>query len=377
METKSVGHYLWLAGVIGLLAVLVALRYDARHGLTALNQFGADFQSTQVPALAAIPHQVREPHGFDGQFYAQIALDPLLRDPATLAALDDPAYRARRILMPWVGYLVGFGQPALIIHLYPLIDLACWGVLLGWLLRVLAPIGPWQRAIITGIIFSSGTLEALRLSLTDLPATMLLLAPCLAAIPSARAAVWLGLANLCRETSVLGTLAYFGGPGSGRSPRSRRALGLTLALLPLALWILYLNVRLGRPQASGGNFSWPLLGAWGALELAVRRLTSELSPSALGAIAAIIGLHGQALHLWRQRRFDDPLWRLGALFAVLLVFLGPKVWELPLGACRSVLPMTIAFNLLLARETRPRWLLFFATNLYSVHGIYTFLTYRS
>ena len=34
-------------------------------------------------------------------------------------------------------------------------------------------------------------------------------------------------------------------------------------------------------------------------------------------------------------------------------------------------------NLLLAREARPRWVLFVATNLYSLHGIYTFLTYRS
>ena len=377
MEKKTAGHYFWLAGVIGLMAVLVALRYDSRHGLTALIQFGADAEATKVPALADIPHHVRELRGFDGQFYAQIALDPLLRDPATLAAIDDPAYRARRILMPWAAYLVGLGQPALIIQLYPLLDLVCWGFLLWWLLRILAPIGPWQRAIITGIVLSSGTLETVRLSLTDLPATLLMLVPCIAAISPVRGALWLGLANLCRETSVLGTFAYFAGPVRGPAKPSRRALGLALALLPLAVWILYVNFRLGRPQAGGGNFSWPLFGAWGALELAVRRFTSELSPSALGAIAAIIGLHWQALHLWRQRRLDDPLWRLGALFAVLLVFLGPKVWELPLGACRSVLPMTIAFNLLLARETRPRWVLFVATNLYSLHGIYTFLTYRS
>lgn len=377
MQKNSLGHKLWLAVLVGLLVVLVGRRHEPGHGLTALIQFGADFAADQTPALADVPHHVREPHGFDAQFYAQIALDPLLLDPATAKAVDDPSYRGRRILMPWTAYLLGLGQPRFIIHVYPVIDLLVWLALLGCLLRWLAPIDAWKRGVITAILFSSGTLEALRLSLTDLPATLLMLVPCATLLPAGPASVWLALASLCRETSVLGVAAYFIGSKPTNTVWLRRIGWAGAALLPAALWMLSIHFRFGSAQVTGGNFATPLAGAWGALELAARRFAADFSPSALGAIAAIIGLHWQALHLWRHRQWQDPLWRLGVFFSLLLVLTGPKLWEVPLAACRAVLPMTIAFNLLLAREPHPRWALLIATNLYSVYGLYNFITYVS
>jgi hypothetical protein len=207
MQTTSPGHKIWVALMVALLAVLAGRRYEPGHGLTALIQFGADFSDRQTPALAAMPHHVHTPHGFDGQFYAQIALDPLLLDPATAHAVDDPSYRGRRILMPWTAWLIGLGQPAWIIQLYPVIDVVVWLVLFAWLLRLLAPVDAWKRGLITALLFSSGTLEALRLSLTDLPATFLLLVPCATLLPAGPATAWLALASLRRETSVLGVAA--------------------------------------------------------------------------------------------------------------------------------------------------------------------------
>jgi hypothetical protein len=141
--------------------------------------------------------------------------------------------------------------------------------------------------------------------------------------------------------------------------------------------MLSIHLRFGSAEPTGGNFALPFVGAGGALVDALRWFTTELSPSALGAIAAIVGLHVQAFQLWRHRRWDDPLWRLGVFFSLLLILTGPKLWEVPLAACRAVLPMTFAFNLLLAREPRPRWWLLAAANAYSLYGVYNFATYVS
>ena len=46
-----------------------------------------------------------------GQFYVQLALDPLLRDPAIEQALDNFPYRSRRILFSWTAFLLDLGQP--------------------------------------------------------------------------------------------------------------------------------------------------------------------------------------------------------------------------------------------------------------------------
>ena len=49
--------------------------------------------------------------GYDGQFYAQIALDPTLRNPGLKDACDNLAYRAQLIAMPVASYVLGLGQP--------------------------------------------------------------------------------------------------------------------------------------------------------------------------------------------------------------------------------------------------------------------------
>ena len=49
--------------------------------------------------------------GYDGQQFLSIALDPGLSNPDTIAALDHPAYRYRRIVYPLLGYCLGWGNP--------------------------------------------------------------------------------------------------------------------------------------------------------------------------------------------------------------------------------------------------------------------------
>jgi len=97
------------------------------------------------------PHYVHDQSsGYDGQFYAQLAVEPLLRDRRLDAAIDSPPYRARRILFSWTAYAAGLGRPARILEVYALQNVIAW-LLLAWvLLRWFPPsaprnVVPWIR----------------------------------------------------------------------------------------------------------------------------------------------------------------------------------------------------------------------------------------
>jgi hypothetical protein len=89
-----------------------AAYYSPATGLTFFIEFPAESHGRELPIVQAIPHHDHPGSaGYDGQFYAQLAIDPLITDPAIDRALDDPPYRARRILFSWTAHLVGLGQP--------------------------------------------------------------------------------------------------------------------------------------------------------------------------------------------------------------------------------------------------------------------------
>mgnify|MGYP000594290207 CR=1 FL=1 len=62
-----------------------------------------------------------------------LALYPTLDNPELEKAIDNLPYRAKRILLSWTAWLLGGGQPFWIVHLYPLLNVACW-LILAWLL---------------------------------------------------------------------------------------------------------------------------------------------------------------------------------------------------------------------------------------------------
>ena len=78
-------------------------RWTPEHGITRLLTAGTAFDERGIPAWRETPKYLDPypPHrwGFDGQRYAELALDPLLRDPQLEHALDNPPYRARRSLL--------------------------------------------------------------------------------------------------------------------------------------------------------------------------------------------------------------------------------------------------------------------------------------
>src|SRR3954451_7202753 len=127
--------------------------YHSGTGFTALIGFpeGSDYEA---PAMAQVPH-FKYPAwaSYDGQFYAQRALDPLCRDPLVDRAMDLPPFRARRILFSWTAHLLGMGRPAWIINVYAIQNVVCWILLAGILTRWMPPTTGRGLALWTACLF--------------------------------------------------------------------------------------------------------------------------------------------------------------------------------------------------------------------------------
>jgi hypothetical protein len=364
--------------VTGLFVALVLSKFSPQTGFTSLIRFGETWQERRHSAAQGLPlATVPASNGYDGQFYAQVALDPLLRSPELANVLDAPNYRARRILTPAAAALFGLGDPWWTLQVYALLNVSCW-LVLGWLLhRQLEPEVKFAFARWVGCMFSLGVLDSVRQSLVDLPALLLLaLAVGVCAKPHPTCSVfWLALANLAKETSLLGTLALLCDKSFRPFPWRRVGLGLVVAILPLALWSLYVQQRFAQiPGNTGaGNFSWPLFGLLTQAKYSLRELSfGNLDSRYSFSLVALAGFFVQTWILWRTPQFSSPWWRIGAAYSFLLLFLGSWVWSGYWAVCRAVLPMTIAFNLLLP-VNRAFWPLWILGNLTVLHAIWRFL----
>ncbi len=369
-------HAYWIASVF--LAALVLAKFSPRTGFTSLIRFGETWQDRRHSALQSLPiATVPRSSGYDGQFYAQIALDPLLRGSELERDLDAPAYRARRILTPAAAAMLGFGNPWWILQTYALLNVFCWFVL-GWLLRACVGNSGWVSfARWTGCMFSMGVLESVRQSLVDLPALLLLSLAVQTEAKSRRSttALWLALGSLAKESTFLGTVAL-NAHKLVLKPGRWRALSIVLiAAAPIGLWSLYVHHRFSGASFSAGlgNLSGPFFGLLVEARLCLREvLSANFDGRYAFGLLAIIGFLIQTATLWRKPQFQSSWWRIGAAYSMLLPFLGTWVWSGYWSACRTMLPLTVAFNLLLPGN-RNFWPLWIAGNLTLLHAIWRFL----
>jgi hypothetical protein len=349
----------------------VAQFYRPETGFTSLIVFGEQFEVTAIPALRTVAHAVDEGSGYDGQFYAQLALDPLLRSKEIVTGLDSAAYRGRRILLPWVAYLAGLGQPWYVLQAYALVNVVSWMALAVLLLRWLPP-GALRPAVAwAACMLGDGLMTSMRQSVPDGP-SMLLLALAVAAVERQRrgfAAGILGLAGLARETNLIGGLVLAPERVTARTGAALVLRGVAV-VAPLVFWIGYLwYIGLSPVGAGLRNFAAPFAGYAYKWAATVHALGAEGWDSfARFSLLGLIALTTQFLVLLWQRDWRNPWWRMGAAYAGLMVVLGPAVWEGDPGAVtRVVVPMTIAFNVLLPKH-RWFWPLWVLGNASVVHG---------
>jgi hypothetical protein len=359
----------WIAAsalvVVAFLAT-IAQSYHPPYGFTSLIEFTQSSHESEIPAVRDTPHfDHPPPSGYDGQFYAQMAVDPLLRDPAIDIALDNPPYRARRILFSWTAYALGLGRPAWILQAYALQNVAAW-LALAWILtRWIRPEDARGFALWMGCMMAHGLLMSVQFALPD-GAGLLLIAFAVIAVEDGRplvAALVLGLAGLARETNLLaaGVLARV----ERRRVRSWLLVGgcLLLCALPLALWIDYLrSIYRSRVLDSADNITLPFWGLWWKSKIVARELAHHPKLWSFGNAASLLAFVAQGVWVtwaWLVRRDRSP-WTLVAVAFFALGLVGhPVVWNGNPGAfTRVCLPMTIGANVLLARwPEAPVWLI--------------------
>src|SRR5260221_192223 len=163
----------WPVGAAGVAAVVLFLGLVARfwhpvYGFTAFLQLDASNDDTKIAAFRAMPVYVyRGTGGYDGLYYAQIAYHPSLTAAELRPAIDGVAYRGRRILAPLLAWMFALGNPAWIVHVYSLLNVATWLVLAAWLWRLLAVSDARGWLAWAGLVFSAGAPFRVRHAVPD------------------------------------------------------------------------------------------------------------------------------------------------------------------------------------------------------------------
>jgi hypothetical protein len=365
-----------MAAVVFVLA-MVGARWDAHTGFTRLLCFGGPKWEDRLPVLRALPLARDTGSGYDGQFGAQLAVSPDPASPEVQGALDNPAYRSRRILLPWVAHLLGGGDPWATLRVFALENVLAW-LLAAFLVWRWVDDLPGDHALATWLacMLSLGVLDSVRLSLTDL-AGLLLILIAVGLVRSGRAwaaAAALALAGLAREASVLATPLFFPGKGTPASARLRPAAAAVVSVLPLAAWLAWIHHAVPGAEAGRGNFSWPAFGFARHCAVCIAHMGSgDLDSRYTFGLLGALSLGFQSLFLLCRPRWQDPLWRASLGFALLFWVLGDEVWHGYWAAARAVLPMTFAFNLAYRGE-RWSWARLGAANLPLVlHGVWRML----
>ena len=277
-----------------------------------------------------------ESHGYDGQYFYYLALDP--RPSVVTPRLDVPAYRYQRLLYPLLARSLALGLPALIPWTLVLVNLLTH-VAGTWLVETwLAAHGVsrWY-ALIYGLW--AGLLASVRLDLAEPLCFALVTASFVVQLRGRQwlAAVLLGLALFAKESALVFLAAQFASACLGR--RWGLAARLAAAAAPFALFQLLLRYWFGSFGLAAGGwlatpFEWlPFMGLWrvawvsrAAFDLLAAILVPLVVAPAIWALVIAVG------HAW-QRDWDPTALALGAS-AVLLAVAPFSTFSEPLGIIR-------------------------------------------
>ena len=380
------GSRVWTAAyalVIAAFLAAIGRYYHPAYGFTALIEFPAAGHSYELPAVQRAPHYDHpQSGGYDGQFYAQMAVEPSLRNPAIDHALDDPPYRAHRILFSWIAYAAGLGRPAWILQAAAVENIFVWLALAALLWKWIPPTSGRAFVLGAGTLLAHGMVMSVRYALPD-GLSLLLIAMSVFAMELGRpmlAGAVLGLATLARETAILAGAMFL---GLLRQPRGWHvaAWSGTLAGLPFVIWLDYLrSIYRSKALAGGGHITTPFSGLASELHSLWRHLPDGFTSTVRDDLFAVVAFLAQAAYIvWRlvRRRDTSPWATVAAAFLLLAIVAHPVVWDGAPGAyTRVAMPLTMGVNVLLARDPRASWWWIALANLGVVPGIMLLLSFR-
>ena len=282
-------------------------------------------------------------------------MHPTLANDALSRALDNPAYRSRRIGLPFLAYCLGLGKPAWILQIYALLNFAFWLFLLTVIGRFVGYSNFRNLLLGIALLWTTGTLASVSRALTDFPATVLSIMPLFYNFNWFVSAIRLGTAGLFKETSILSFASIPWREQLQNRDIKRIAISLAIIFLPITFWIS--NVFLFQPDGTAGgsdNFYFPLVGIASKLFSAITALSGGIENISFNRFGYLLfeflcpmSLVFQGIYLAVKPRINSQAWRFGIGFVFLLSILGKGVWEEQFAYSRILLPLTFAFNLLI------------------------------
>ncbi len=186
--------------------------------------------------------------GYDGQFYYQIARNPL----GAARFMDNAPYRYQRLLYPLLAWFLSLGQASLVPYTLLLINLIAIVGGVEIIARLLSKHGlsPWF-SLALGLYY--GLAVGLTFDTTE-PFTCLLLALGAWELEKKQwllAALWMGLATLSRETAVLFPLCLAAAFAWNRHWKEALAF-FALGVLPLLIFLSALTLIFGHTGVTFG-----------------------------------------------------------------------------------------------------------------------------
>lgn len=267
----------------------------------------------------------------DGQAFAALAQDPLLRRPEVFrAGTDEAAYRAQRPLLGWLGWALSGGQASRVPTVLVVLAVIGYGALGAALAASLAARGaPLWGAFV--VLVTPGAIVTLDWTGPEAATAALALLGLLLwqRERPALAAGALLAASLGRETLLIVPLAILAHDLIVLRSPVRRLLPLLVPVAGFGVWVLVLWLRLDALPTGAGNgrLGMPLAGL---LQGAEQWQSDDAVYAGLilfvAAIAAIAG-----------RR--DPAGWVAGCFLVASVLLGADVWKRMEDFGRVLLPM--------------------------------------
>lgn len=367
-STAQLPNWLFCILLSTVPVVVTFLDFTFDHGLLTLPRFGEVFRERSMePVKKFAPPAKRDDVGYDGQFYAQIALDPSLQNPALKSACDNLSYRAKRIALPSFAYFLGGGQPWAVLQIYSILNLGFWFLLMVLLVREFG-IESWtSRMMLTAILWNAGCLISIGRALTDLPALCLSVAA-VCACQNRRAnnqdkietdfpqsflsSIFASLSVLTKETAIISLFSFCGRPIGSRA--WQWIARIAVIVMPIMLWSAYVRYRVG-PDASGlGNFAPPLFGFFYKLNVTWSETIAFFPRFPLLELIAPWTIVAQVIFLLSHASLRSKWWHFGIGFAILAIFIGPWVWSTQSAYSRCLLPLTVSFNILLAQTNDHR-----------------------
>jgi hypothetical protein len=266
--------------------------------------------------------------GYDGQFYALLAADPLLLNDSTESNIDSPSFRARRIFVPAMAWLISGGSESRAVLAYVLLTWLGTFVAL-WMAGLLLIRSGGSPLWLVALCIQAGTYVSTTRALLDTSVTALTLLTLLLWQQRARGASMLSAtaAALTKETAIFVAPAM--ALDAWREGQWRDGfLALCVPIAFLAAWLGYLRMTVQRwTTVADSNLDWPFV--WVGAKLASERPNDVLLKAEIATSLSILLAFPLAVLLgiefFRTRRLSAPEWNFLAITALAAVS-GSKIF---------------------------------------------------